>query len=134
MNVRDSSWSQGNNQGACSAIVVGHNRNMKVQESRKESVKPVFIDNRGVLSTRERFEQAMREDPFNLSPDLLYPIMPLSRPGLGAKKIFCALHGNGAILQTMKKAAFLSKRWSASGRNLSTHLNHCRRSIWRIST
>ena len=24
---------------------------------------------------RERFEQAMREDPFNLNPDLLYPII-----------------------------------------------------------
>ena len=30
---------------------------------------------RGVLSIRERFEHAMRVDPFNLSPDLLYPII-----------------------------------------------------------
>ena len=29
----------------------------------------------GVLSIRERFEDAMREDPFNLNPDLLYPII-----------------------------------------------------------
>lgn len=29
----------------------------------------------GVLSINERFRDAMREDPFNLSPDLLYPII-----------------------------------------------------------
>lgn len=29
----------------------------------------------GVLSIRERFEDAMRVDPFNLNPDLLYPII-----------------------------------------------------------
>ena len=29
----------------------------------------------GVLSIRERFEHAMRADPFNLNPDLLYPII-----------------------------------------------------------
>lgn len=34
-----------------------------------------WLADRGVLSIRERFEQAMREDPFNLSPDLLYPII-----------------------------------------------------------
>ena len=33
------------------------------------------LSDRGVLSVRERFEHAMREDPFNLSPDLLYPII-----------------------------------------------------------
>ena len=31
--------------------------------------------NRGILSIRERFERAMREDPSSLSPDLLYPII-----------------------------------------------------------
>lgn len=30
---------------------------------------------RGILSIRERFELAMREDPSNLSPDILYPII-----------------------------------------------------------
>ncbi len=34
-----------------------------------------WLADRGVLSMRERFEQAMRADPFNLSPDLLYPII-----------------------------------------------------------
>jgi superfamily II DNA/RNA helicase len=34
-----------------------------------------WLSDRGVLSMRERFEQAMRTDPFNLSPDLLYPII-----------------------------------------------------------
>lgn len=34
-----------------------------------------WLSDRGVLSIRERFEQAMRTDPFNLSPDLLYPIV-----------------------------------------------------------
>jgi len=34
-----------------------------------------WLSDRGVLSIRERFERAMREDPFNLSPDLLYPII-----------------------------------------------------------
>ncbi len=33
-----------------------------------------FAD-KGVLSLRDRFEEAMREDPFNLNPDLLYPII-----------------------------------------------------------
>ena len=34
-----------------------------------------WLSDRGVLSIRERFEQAMRADPFNLNPDLLYPII-----------------------------------------------------------
>ena len=34
----------------------------------------LFAD-QGVLSLRERFEEAEREDPFSLSPDLLYPII-----------------------------------------------------------
>lgn len=34
-----------------------------------------FLANRGILSIRERFEQAAREDPTALSPDLLYPII-----------------------------------------------------------
>ena len=34
-----------------------------------------FLADRGILSIRERFEQAMRLDPTNLSPDLLYPII-----------------------------------------------------------
>jgi hypothetical protein len=34
-----------------------------------------FLADRGVLSVYERFQQAMREDPSNLSPDLLYPII-----------------------------------------------------------
>ncbi len=34
-----------------------------------------WLSDRGVLSIRERFEQAMREDPFNLNPDLLYPVI-----------------------------------------------------------
>ena len=33
------------------------------------------LSSRGVLSVRERFEDAMRTDPFNLNPDLLYPII-----------------------------------------------------------
>ena len=33
-----------------------------------------FAD-RGILSIRSRFERAMREDPLNLSPDALYPII-----------------------------------------------------------
>ena len=33
------------------------------------------LANRGVLSMRKRFEDAMRKDPFSLSPDLLYPII-----------------------------------------------------------
>jgi hypothetical protein len=34
-----------------------------------------FLADRGVLSVYDRFHQAMREDPSNLSPDLLYPII-----------------------------------------------------------
>jgi hypothetical protein len=34
-----------------------------------------FLANRGILSIRERFEQAAREDPAALSPDMLYPII-----------------------------------------------------------
>lgn len=34
-----------------------------------------WLSDRGVLSIRERFELAMRTDPFNLSPDLLYPVI-----------------------------------------------------------
>jgi hypothetical protein len=34
-----------------------------------------FLASRGVLSVYDRFHQAMREDPSNLSPDLLYPII-----------------------------------------------------------
>ncbi|HZR77009.1 helicase-related protein [Bradyrhizobium sp.] len=34
-----------------------------------------FLAERGVLSVYERFQQAMREDPSNLSPELLYPII-----------------------------------------------------------
>ncbi|MDI7267000.1 MAG: helicase-related protein [Myxococcota bacterium] len=33
------------------------------------------LADRGVLSIRERFDRAMCVDPFNLSPDLLYPII-----------------------------------------------------------
>ena len=33
------------------------------------------LANRGILSIRERFERAMRFDPSNLSPDVLYPII-----------------------------------------------------------
>ena len=33
------------------------------------------LADRGILSIRERFERAMREDPFSLSPDILYPII-----------------------------------------------------------
>lgn len=33
------------------------------------------LSDRGILSIRERFEQAMREDPSSLSPDILYPII-----------------------------------------------------------
>lgn len=33
------------------------------------------LADRGILSIRERFERAMREDPSSLSPDLLYPII-----------------------------------------------------------
>ncbi|HXF46865.1 MAG TPA: helicase-related protein, partial [Burkholderiaceae bacterium] len=34
-----------------------------------------FLADRGILSMRARFEEAMRVDPFDLSPDLLYPII-----------------------------------------------------------
>lgn len=34
-----------------------------------------FLADRGVLSVYDRFHQATREDPSNLSPDLLYPII-----------------------------------------------------------
>ena len=34
-----------------------------------------FLASKGVLSIRERFDQAMRIDPNNLSPDVLYPII-----------------------------------------------------------
>jgi hypothetical protein len=33
------------------------------------------LSSKGVLSIRERFEHAMHSDPFNLNPDLLYPII-----------------------------------------------------------
>ena len=33
------------------------------------------LADRGILSIRERFEEAMREDPSSLSPDVLYPII-----------------------------------------------------------
>ena len=33
------------------------------------------LADRGILSIRERFEEAMREDPSSLSPDMLYPII-----------------------------------------------------------
>ncbi len=33
------------------------------------------LADRGVLSLRERFDDAMKEDPFNLHPDLLYPVI-----------------------------------------------------------
>ena len=33
------------------------------------------LADRGILSIRERFEKAMREDPSNLNPDILYPII-----------------------------------------------------------
>lgn len=34
-----------------------------------------FLANRGILSIRERFEEAAREDPSSLSPDMLYPVI-----------------------------------------------------------
>jgi hypothetical protein len=34
-----------------------------------------FLANRGILSIKERFEQAAREDPHSLSPDMLYPVI-----------------------------------------------------------
>ncbi len=34
-----------------------------------------FFADRGVLSMRERFQDAMRVDPFNLNPDMLYPVI-----------------------------------------------------------
>lgn len=34
-----------------------------------------FLANRGILSIKERFEQAAREDPSSLSPDMLYPVI-----------------------------------------------------------
>ena len=33
------------------------------------------LANRGILSIRERFERAMKEDPSSLSPDVLYPVI-----------------------------------------------------------
>jgi hypothetical protein len=34
-----------------------------------------ILADRGVLSIRERFDDAMAHDPFNLNPDLLYPVI-----------------------------------------------------------
>ena len=34
-----------------------------------------FLADRGILSIRERFERAMRVDPLDLNPDVLYPII-----------------------------------------------------------
>ncbi|MDA0320387.1 MAG: helicase-related protein [Proteobacteria bacterium] len=34
-----------------------------------------FLANKGILSIKERFDQAMRTNPSNLSPDVLYPIV-----------------------------------------------------------
>lgn len=34
-----------------------------------------FFADSGVLSMRERFQDAMRVDPFNLNPDMLYPVI-----------------------------------------------------------
>ncbi len=34
-----------------------------------------FLSKKGILSIRERFETAMRIDPHNLSPDVLYPVI-----------------------------------------------------------
>ncbi len=34
-----------------------------------------YLADRGILSIRERFEWAMREDPSSLNPDMLYPII-----------------------------------------------------------
>jgi hypothetical protein len=34
-----------------------------------------LLADRGVRSIRERFQDAMRQDPFNLNPDLLYPVI-----------------------------------------------------------
>jgi hypothetical protein len=34
-----------------------------------------FFADRGVLSLRERFQDAMHVDPFNLNPDMLYPVI-----------------------------------------------------------
>jgi hypothetical protein len=34
-----------------------------------------FLADRGVLSLHERFKEAMEQDPFNLNPDLLYPVI-----------------------------------------------------------
>jgi hypothetical protein len=34
-----------------------------------------FLANQGILSIKERFEQAAREDPHSLSPDMLYPVI-----------------------------------------------------------
>jgi len=34
-----------------------------------------LLADRGVLSLRERFTDAMRQDPFNLNPDTLYPVI-----------------------------------------------------------
>ncbi len=33
------------------------------------------LADKGVLSMRQRFEEAMRDDPFSLNPDLLYPVI-----------------------------------------------------------
>ncbi|MCH7805821.1 MAG: DEAD/DEAH box helicase family protein [Proteobacteria bacterium] len=34
-----------------------------------------FLANKGIISIRERFQEAMHQDPANLSPDILYPII-----------------------------------------------------------
>ncbi|MCS6954546.1 MAG: helicase-related protein [Bryobacteraceae bacterium] len=50
-----------------------------------------FLADRGLLSMRERFEQAMKIDPFDLSPDLLFPIIDattVKRPRSFVKKYY----------------------------------------------
>ena len=34
-----------------------------------------YLANKGILSIKERFDYAMRTNPRNLSPDVLYPII-----------------------------------------------------------
>lgn len=40
------------------------------------------LADRGILSIRQRFDEAMKADPSSLSPDVLYPIIDATTPPL----------------------------------------------------
>lgn len=56
-----------------------------------------FLADRGILSIRERFEQAAREDPSSLSPDMLYPIIDATT--VKRTRQFVKKHYSGDIIK-----------------------------------